>query len=501
MYRENYVMWYDNLENKRLWSIFEEIEQIPRESGNEEGVRQYLLKWGKEHNLETIVDKVGNVIMKCPATEGLEGLPSIALQGHMDMVCVKRDGSNHDFTKDPIEVVEENGIIRAKDTSLGADNGIAIALILDIFSDPDAKHGKLEGIFTVAEETGLTGAFGIDASLIESKRLLNLDSEEEGIFYIGCAGGIEIDAEMHVNLKVADGEFAATVDQPDGLTKFVNDGKFLRVVVSGLLGGHSGGEIHKERANAINVLARYLNRLPEYNIAAISGGTRRNVIPSHAEAIIQVRDTDSAISLAKNLLEELKGEYKLSDPGINLAVTPCEPLEKVIDRRISSRIADLLFTSPVGVQAMSLALEGVVETSDNLAIVEMEGDTVKVIWSVRSSVESAKLNLAYKIQTLAEGFGFKTVLSGGYPSWQPNPKSKFTKEVAAAYKKYTGKKPVITAIHAGLECGIINKAVEGMDSLSIGPNLFDVHSVNEHVEAKSAERIAAFVKNMLKDVR
>ncbi len=475
-------MWYDKLKNKRLWSIFNEIEQIPRESGNEEGVRNYLVAWGKEHNFETLIDRVGNVIIKVPATKGYENLPSIALQGHMDMVCVKKEGSKHDFSKDPIEVVEENGVIHAKDTSLGADNGIAIAIILDIFSDPKAEHGKLEGIFTVSEETGLTGAFGIDPKLIESRRLLNLDSEEEGIFYIGCAGGIEIDATKKAKYVEAEG---------DALT----------VKVTGALGGHSGGEIHKERANAISILARYLNRLPSFQIAKISGGTRRNVIPSSAEATIVVKDKEKATSILNALNKEIEKEFELSDKNVRLEIEPCAMPDKALKKKTSSNLADLLFTSPEGVKSMSLALPGVVEASDNLAIVHLDDEKISVVWSVRSSVESRKLNLAYQIQTLAEGFGFKTVLSGDYPAWQPDPKSKFLKEVANSYRKITGKKPKITAIHAGLECGIINKAIEGMDSLSIGPNLFDVHSVNEHVEAKSAERTSDFVKEMLKDIK
>lgn len=475
-------MWYDNLENKRLWSIFEEISEIPRESGNEEGIRNYLLSWAKKNNISATKDRVGNVIMKAPATVGYESLPSIALQGHMDMVCVKREGSKHDFTKDPIEIVEENGIIHAKDTSLGADNGIAIALILDIFSDPNANHGKLEGIFTISEETGLNGAFGIDASLIESRRLLNLDSEEEGIFFIGCAGGIEIDATKKAKWVEAKGDA-------------------INVKVSGGLGGHSGGEINKERANAISVLGRFLNRLSYYQIAAISGGTRRNVIPSSAEATIVVKDKEIAKTIAKALDRELKCEYSISDKDLKLEIEDCALPEKALDKSSSSKLGDLLFTSPAGVKSMSLAIPGIVETSDNLAIVSLDENEAKVVWSVRSSVESAKMNLAYQIQTLAEAYGFNSVLSGSYPAWPPNPKSKFTKEVATAYKRITGKKATITAIHAGLECGILNEAISGMDSLSIGPNLFDVHSVNEHIEAASAERTANFVKEMLKDIK
>ena len=476
-------MWYDRLNNKRLWSIFEELERIPRESGNEEGVRTWLLKWAEEHDIKAISDKVGNVIMYVPATEGYEDLPSIALQGHMDMVCVRRDGSDHDFSKDPIEVVTDGNIVYAKDTSLGADNGIAIATALDIFSDPDAEHGPLEGIFTVSEETGLTGAYGIEKELIHSRRLLNLDSEEEGIIYIGCAGGIEVDGKAKAKWTEAEGDA-------------------LKIKISGLLGGHSGGEIHKGRANAINIFGRLLNRIPgTFQIASLCGGTRRNVIPSSLEAVILVKDRETVKSIASHLSEEIRNEYKATDPDIKLSVEDTEKPEKAIDKNLSGKLGDLLFISPFGVYAMSAELPGVVETSDNLAITSLNEDELSIVWSIRSSIESAKLNMAYRIATLSERFGFSAIISGDYPAWQPNPASRFTKEVAEAYERIEGKKPTITAIHAGLECGIINEKIEGMDSLSIGPNLFDVHSVNEHVEVSSAERTASFVKRMLKEIK
>ena len=475
-------MWYDVLKNKRLWSIFEEISAIPRESGNEEGIRAWLVNWGKEHNLATFVDKTGNVIIKSPATPDCLSHASIALQGHMDMVCVKTAESNHDFTKDPIEVMTDGKSIWAKDTSLGADNGIAIALILDIMSDPECSHGPIEGIFTIAEETGLTGAFGIDPTLIDSKKLINLDSEEEGVFYIGCAGGIEIDAEKKASWTDA-------------------TGVGVKIRISGLLGGHSGGEIHKERANSIKLMGRLLNRIPSFQIAKFNGGTRRNVIPSECDATIVVKDFDLVKTIASNLERELKSEYAISDPDIKIDVEEIECPAKALKKSQSAKLADMLFISPAGVKSMSMSLPGVVETSDNLAICNLDDEKISVIWSVRSSVETSKLNLAYEIETLAENFGFKTVLNGDYPAWQPNVKSKFTKQVVASYKKITGKKPVITAIHAGLECGILNKAIEGLDSLSLGPNLFDVHSVKEHIDVESAERTAGFVKEMLKDLK
>lgn len=475
-------MWYENLKNQRLWKLFNDISSIPRESGNEEGLRNYLLSWAKDHDILAFKDKIGNVIMRVKATPGYEKRPSIALQGHMDMVCVKREGSNHDFTKDPISIMTDGKIVYAKDTSLGADNGIACAIILDIFSDPSVEHGPLEGIFTVNEEVGLTGAFNLEERDIQSRLLLNLDSEEEGVFYIGCAGGIDCIGKKRAIWREAKGEA-------------------LKVSVSGLLGGHSGGEIHKERANAIALLSRYLNRLPSYSIASLNGGTRRNVIPSSSEAVITVPSSSEALSIASFLEGEIKAEYKNSDPNISFSVTKTDLPKKTLTQAVSKKVGDLLFTSPYGVKAWSTSLKNVVETSDNLAMVTLDDKNVTVIYSIRSSVESAKMNLAYQIQTLLEDNGFSVKIGEGYPAWTPNPDSKFTKEVAKAYKKIEKKKPIITAIHAGLECGIINDRVKGMDSLSIGPNLFDVHSVNEHVEIDSAERVDHFVKAMLKDIK
>ena len=353
-------MWYDNLENKRLWKIFSDISAIPRESGNEEGIRQYLLAWAKDHGIKAFSDSVGNVIMKVPATKGYEDYPSIALQGHMDMVCVKREGSNHDFTKDPIEVMTDGEKVWAKDTSLGADNGIAIALALDIFSDENAVHGPLEGIFTVNEEVGLTGAENVEAKDIDSRRLLNLDSEEEGIFYIGCAGGIEVTGEKRCYWEKAEGET-------------------VLIRVSGLCGGHSGGEIHKERANSIKILGRALNRIPSFRIASIKGGTRRNVIPSTAEAEILVSDRAVVESVIQNLQKELEVEYKYSDPGITLTVEDGEEKDMVLTESLSRKIADTIFTSPTGVRSWSMALKGVVETSDNMAIISMDRKNVSII--------------------------------------------------------------------------------------------------------------------------
>lgn len=474
-------MWYDELKDKRLWEIFESISQIPRESGNEEGIRSFLLSWADEHGLRRDTDEVGNVFIYCDATPGYEEVAPIALQGHMDMVCVKTADSKHDFSKDPIEIVYENGVIRAKDTSLGADNGIAIALALSIFTDPEAQHGPLEAIITVSEETGLTGAFNIDPSKVKARRMINLDSEEESIIYIGCAGGVDMTSTMKAARE--DNRYEHSYE----------------IKVSGLLGGHSGGEIHKERGNATKILARTLKSIGRYSLESITAGTKHNVIPSEAVAIITA-EKNPELKVEK-VLKEVRNELKFADPGVNITVKEIPNVSKVLTGRVKERLVNALFTAPHGVRTMSTAIPGIVETSNNLAIVRTEENEIIIRNSIRSNIGSARDNHLKTLETIYRSFGFKVSSGDGYPEWEPNPDSAFLKEVATSYKKILKKKPVITAIHAGLECGIINKRIPGMDSVSIGPDLFDVHSVNEHVVVDSAERIAYFVKEMLKSTR
>lgn len=473
-------MWYDNLEEKKVWEHFEAISEIPRESGNEEGVRKYLLLWAEKHGIEAKTDKIGNVIM---FKAGAEGREPVCLQGHMDMVCVKREGSSHDFTKDPIEIVLDGNMIRAKDTSLGADNGVAVAFALTLLEENDPSFPPLEALFTVSEETKLLGANNLDASMIRSRKLINIDSEEEGIIYIGCAGGLQINAKKKAKLR----------DVSD-------DTIHLKLSVSGLLGGHSGGEIHKERANAIKLLARIMHRFPVYSLTDIQGGTRSNVIPSQAYAsfVIDSEDEETIRSLVANAAAEIKDEYRIQDPGIEITLETLAPVSQAIKFKTSVAFIEALYLAPCGVQAMSQAVPGVVESSNNIAIVKYEDGELKVLSSTRSLVESARNETALRVGAAFEIMGLKVFYDDGYPSWAPNPDSQLTKKVAEEYKKFTKKKPVITCIHAGLECGIINSLIPGMDSVSIGPDLFDVHSVNEHIDYQSAVRTMAFLRHLLK---
>ncbi len=476
-------MWYDKLEEKKVWEYFQAISNIPRESGNEEGVRAYLISWAKERNIEVKTDKIGNVIM---FKEGAKGKDPICLQGHMDMVCVKRKGSTHDFTKDPIEVVLDGNYIRAKDTSLGADNGVAVAFALALLEENDPQMPPLEALFTVCEESKLLGANNVEADLIRSRKLINIDSEEEGIIYIGCAGGLQINVEKKVKLKEID-----------------KDSVHLKLSISGLLGGHSGGEIHKERANANKLLARIMHRFPIYSLTDIQGGTRSNVIPSSAYAtfVVDKEDEETIKIIVENITADIKNEYKIQDPGITITLERLEDMPKeAIKNKTSVAFIEAIYLAPNGVQAMSQSVKGVVESSNNIAIISYKDGKLTALSSTRSLVESAKEETALRVGAAFELMGFKVIYNDSYPSWAPNTNSALTNKVVEEYKNYTGKDAVVTCIHAGLECGIINSLVPGMDSVSIGPNLFDVHSVNEHIEYDSAVRTMGFLRHLLKSL-
>ncbi len=476
--------------------FFRKICEIPRESGNENGIRSFLLDWARSNNFEATTDKAGNVIVYRDATPGFENVPPVCLQGHMDMVCVKTPQSNHNFLTDPIEIVEKDGFLYAKDTSLGADNGIALAMIMALFTDPEAKHGKLEALFTFSEETGMFGAFGLDGSLIKSRRMINLDSEEEGIIYIGCAGGTDVDATFKASLQAVP-----------------QDWEPVFIKVGGLKGGHSGGEIHRQRANAVKVLAQMLCALEEENrpfmLSSIEGGTRRNVIPSEASCVICLpsETKKASMKLILGAFEKIKDLYAVEDPGMmndhycSHHNSSLKKPEKAFCAEDSARLARALFCTPHGVSAMSKAVEGVVETSQNLAIIKTKDNCVDVSISVRSLVEYAKATQVKINEYLLQSFGFETKTGGDYPSWAPDRNSELCAFCAKAWKDVTGKDPVITSIHAGLECGVINSRVPGMDSVSLGPDLFDVHSTNEHLSVASAARIYDFVKHLLSIIR
>ncbi len=476
------------------FDYFYQICKIPRESGNEEGMRQYLLAWAEDNGFEGIRDKAGNIIVRTEATEGYENVPYVALQSHMDMVCVKVAGSKHNFLTDPIEVYQDGDFLRAKDTSLGGDNGIGVAMTMALFTDPNAKHGPLEALFTFSEETGMDGAYNLEGSLIRSKKMLNLDSEEEGIIYIGCAGGIDLVGNMKCEIS----ELPINWDT-------------LEIKLSGLKGGHSGGEIHNQRLNAISALARILVSLEDievpFRINYLNGGTKRNVIPFSAECSICVPVSlkEKAAQQIQSTFEVIKAENKYEEPGFEImkrcTAHGAVKAESAIDEDVSLLIAKALFACPHGVYAYSKAIPGIVETSDNLAIVRLNDGELNLQISVRSNSDTAKYYLVNRIRVILESFGIECKIGNGYPAWNPDPNSELAKFCAEAYEKSTGKKPIITAIHAGLECSVINSKCPGLDSVSIGPEMYDIHSTNERLSIGSTKRSYEFVKYLLEIIR
>lgn len=462
------------------FDYFKQICQIPRESGNEEGMRIFLLSWAKDNGFEAKRDADGNIVIYCPATEGYEKSDKIALQGHMDMVCVKTKDSKHDFFKDPIEVYQDGDFLKAKDTSLGGDNGIAVAMVMALFTDPNVKHPGLEAVFTFSEETGMDGAFSLDCSLVKSRKLINIDSEEEGIIYIGCAGGIDLLGDRDFETEKADASYSA-----------------IEVELSGLKGGHSGCEIHWQRLNAIQALARMVLSVGDFRIASLEGGVRKNVIPSTAKCCIYVKDKEKAVEKLNAGYLEIKNENKYEEPNFTATFKEVKAGSEVLTKESSLDLMKVLFALPHGVYSMSRAIEGVVGTSDNVAIVKLDGKHAHIETSIRSSIDSAKKMMIDKISTVLESFGFETSSCFEYPSWEPDPKSELAKLTSDVWKKVTGKDPIVTCIHAGLECGVLNSRIKGMDSVSIGPDLFDVHSVNERLSISSVNRMYDYMKELL----
>ena len=478
----------------RMFDYFNQICAIPRESGNEEGMRQYLLSWARENGFEAVRDKAGNIIIRTGATPGYEEVPYVALQAHMDMVCVKVPGSSHDFLTDPIEVYQDGDFLKARGTSLGGDDGIGVAIAMAIFTDPESKHGPLEAVFTFAEETGMNGAYGLDGSLVKSRKMINIDSEDEGTIFIGCAGGIDL---------VGNASYE-TEPVPE-------DWDTLEIGISGLKGGHSGGEIHKQHLNAISALSRMLLSIQEtgvpFRLARFDGGTKRNVIPSSASCSICVPENikHDAVGRIVETFNLVKEENKYEEPGLTLEKKcshhGAERYSYALDEETTLIVIKALFACPHGVFTMSKAIPGIVETSDNLAIARLKDGKLDLQVSVRSNIDSAKYYLVNIIKTVFESFGIECATGDAYPSWNPDPESKLAKFCAEAYEQQTGNKAIVTAIHAGLECSVINSRCPGMDSVSIGPQMFDIHSTEERLSVSSSERTYDFIRHLLSIIR
>ena len=478
----------EGLKPQLLWKYFAEIAKIPRGSKHEEKISKYVLDTAKRLGLEAKADKLGNVVARKPASPGKEKVKSVCLQGHLDMVCEKNKDKVHDFLKDPIELVRKGNVMMANGTSLGADNGVAVAANLAIMEDRTLVHGPLEFLFTIDEETGLTGASGLDGSMLASRIMLNLDSEEEGALYVGCSGG-----------KDTTGTWKAAFDPaPKGFVA-------AHLTVSGLKGGHSGLEIHQGRGNAIKILNRALLALEAHGarVSTIEGGNKRNAIPREAEAIVFLppkawADAEKAVT---DFNAVARAEVATADPGLKVLIAPHKGKKgKVLKKALQKKLLQAISALPHGVMKLSADIPGLVETSTNVAVIATTPKAISLATSQRSSVESEIREIAHTVATIFTLGGAEVKQGDGYPGWKPNLNSPILKLAKSTYHQLTGKEPEVKAIHAGLECGIIGEKVPGMDMVSFGPTLEAVHSPDEKIYIDTVERFWEYLLAILKNV-
>lgn len=465
------------LQPSEIWKHFEDICQIPRPSKKEDRIIDFLMEFGKKHNLHTKRDEIGNVLITKPATPGKENRKTIVLQSHMDMVCEKNNETKHDFDKDPIIPRIDNGWVKAKGTTLGADDGIGMAAEMALLTSTDIVHGPIECLFTVDEETGLSGAFALQPGFVNGEILLNLDSEDEGEIFIGCAGGIDTLATMNYTKEEVPNEHFP-----------------VRIDVKGLLGGHSGDEINKGRGNSNKILNRFLwqiNKKYDIRIACFDGGNLRNAIPREAYAIITLPSKfKENVRVDLNIYAaEMEGVWEISEPKLKISLESTDKPAFVIDKESSSNLMDVIYACPHGVFSMSSKMPGMVETSTNLASVKFsEENKIKITTSQRSDIDSEKYNIAQMVGTTLTMANAKIEHSDGYPGWAPNPSSEILTTAVDSYKKLFGIEPVVRSIHAGLECGLFLEKYPNMDMISFGPTLRDVHSPDEKINIETVEK-------------
>ena len=476
-----------DLQPKLIWEIFDEIAAVPRPSKHEEKIIEYLLDFAKRYNLEAERDQIGNVVIRKAATAGYEGVPTVILQSHMDMVCEKNSDTVHDFMTEPIRTKIEDGWVKAEGTTLGADCGIGMAAALAVLIDPTVEHGAIEALFTVDEETGLTGAFNLGEGMLTGKYLINLDSEDEGEIFIGCAGGVD------------------TLGYFDYQTEKLPAGyEYYRIGVSGLKGGHSGDDIDKGLGNANKILAHFLYDAERFGIrlGMFDGGNLRNAIPREAYAVVAVPEHTALIfetSLA-NYVSAVKALYAATEP--NLKITLAQAAEQpVIDEDSQSSLLAAIVGLPNGVLAMSQTMKGLVETSTNTASVKFVGKQIVVTTSQRSSVEIAKKNAMHSVEAVLALSGATVEHSDGYPGWTPNPNSSLLSWSIDSYKSLFDAEPKVRAIHAGLECGLFLEKYPHLEMVSFGPTLRGVHSPDERLEIATVDKFWRLLLDVLKRVK
>lgn len=464
---------------------FRQLAKIPRPSFHEQKVREWLEDWARDRGFASKQDDAGNLLIQVPGTKGAEDAPGVVLQGHMDMVCEKTPDAQHDFLNDPIELVTDGDWLRANKTTLGADNGIAIALAMAVVSDPDATHPPLELLFTVEEETGLTGATKLDPSLFEGQILLNLDSEDEGVLTVGCAGGVNATLSLPLSF----------VPAPEG-------GKAYQIKVSGAKGGHSGLDINKGRANAIRLMVQVLGSLGSaVRLAGWRGGTAHNAIPRAAVADVWIEP--EAEEQVKAMLSSSASSFCLTyaegDPGVEVTLAPLgQPLTQVLEEESAKQVVDLVLAMPDGVASMASAIPGLVETSNTIATVAIEEGTFTLLTSIRSSVVSRLEGHLERVAAIARLSGATLTRSMGYPPWEPHWDSPLLAKGKAIYTDLFGKEPKIEVMHAGLECGIIGDKSPGMEMLSLGPTIRNPHSPDECLKISDVGKVYILLTGILK---
>lgn len=484
-------MELEQLKPAGVFKYFAEICQVPRPSKKEEKIIAYLKAFGETHNLETKVDEAGNVLIKKPATPGKENLKTVVLQSHVDMVCEKNNDVQHDFLTDPIEIEINGDWMKAKGTTLGADNGIGVATELAILADNTIEHGPLECLFTVDEETGLTGAFALQEGFMNADILLNLDSEDEGELFIGCAGGIDSVAEFpYKEVEVPAGHF------------------FFKLEVKGLKGGHSGGDIHLGRGNANKILNRFLSLMgryyqEEFYLCEINGGNLRNAIPREASAIFAVpekakHDVRADLNV---FIAEMENELGVVEPDLKIILESEAPRAKAIDQNTTLRLCTALYAAPHGVYAMSQDIPGLVETSTNLASVKMKpNNVIRIETSQRSSILSSRDDMANTVRAVFSLAGAEISCGDGYPGWKPNPHSDILQVAAESYKRLFGVEAKVKAIHAGLECGLFLDKYPALDMISFGPTLIGVHSPDEQMNIPTVDKFWRHLLDVLANI-
>lgn len=473
----------NDLEPKKVLEYFEQLTKIPRGSGNEKGVSDYLVSFAKEHGLEVIQDDVLNIIITKKATPGYEDHPKVILQGHLDMVCAKEEGLDFNFEKDPIKLLREGDFLTAEGTTLGADNGIAVAMAMAILTAGDLQHPEITALFTVDEETGMGGVLGLEKGTVDGDILINIDSEEEGVILASCAGGVR-----------------SVIDFPI-IEKEAVRSEGYKVTIKGLLGGHSGMEINKNRGNAIKLMGRLLelmDRSIAYDLFDITGGEKMNAIAKRCHATIAVEDQEEIERVLEIFRRWIKEEFSTSDPSIEVTIEKNDAKKKAISNK--KALITLLRLLPQGVQTMSPDIEGLVQSSTNVGVIETTATHIKLKSAIRSSKVSLKDEITDRMDLLADLTGATQMLEASYPAWEYKKESEIRPLMKKVYEKMYDETLEVEAIHAGLECGFLSEKIDDVDMVSLGPNMYDVHTPEEKVSISSVKKVYEFLVEVLKSI-